>query len=257
MLLGQHPRQDLQKEPYGTWFNPNYANYVVDTSTVTILSPLLRHKDFLIFMGTWCPDSKREVPRMLHTLDACNVPRDRVHIVMVDYRPPMYKQSPGHEEKGKYISHVPDLLVFDRGREIGRVVESPVVSLEKDLLAIVNNQPYHPQYMATYWLSSRLCYLSEATLNGIADSLRSQTKDPSELATLSRILINQGDTVHAFLISCLDTTLFSRNAQALSYLGRTCAWMRDTVAATRAYLQALKLDTANRAARDWLSAHPD
>jgi hypothetical protein len=257
MLLGQHPEKDLQKKPYRTWFNPNYANYVVDTATTTILSPLLRQKDFLIFMGTWCPDSKREVPRMLHTLDACNVPRDRVHIVMVDYRDPAYKQSPGHEERGKYIAHVPDLLVFENKSEIGRIVESPVVSLEKDLLTIVNNQPYHPQYRATYWLSLHLSYLSGATLKGMSDSLRSQTNEPNELATFSRILINQGDTVHAFLVSCLDTTLFPQNAQARSYLGRTCAWMQDTVAATRAYRQALKLDTANKMAKDWLTAHSE
>jgi hypothetical protein len=57
-----------------------------------------------------------------------------------------YKQSPGHEERGLNIRRVPTLLIFENQREVGRVVESPVTSLEKDILAIVTGQPYEHRY---------------------------------------------------------------------------------------------------------------
>lgn len=146
MLLGQHPREDLQKPPFSTWFNNNYADFTINKDSIQILSPLLSGLSFEIFMGTWCPDSRREVPRMLKILDACHVPADSIRIIMVDYREGAYKQSPGHEEKGKDIRHVPDLLVLDHGLEKGRIVESPVVSLENDLLAITTGEAYKPHY---------------------------------------------------------------------------------------------------------------
>jgi hypothetical protein len=44
------------------------------------------------------------------------------------------------------ILRVPTLLVYENGHEVGRVVESPVISLEKDMLAIVTRQPYEHRY---------------------------------------------------------------------------------------------------------------
>jgi hypothetical protein len=57
-----------------------------------------------------------------------------------------YKQSPGHEERGLNILRVPTLLIYENGHEVGRVVESPVTSLEKDMFAIVTKQPYEHRY---------------------------------------------------------------------------------------------------------------
>src|ERR1700722_16811173 len=62
MLLGQCNKERLQQEPYGTWFNKNYTDYKIDTATCEILKQKLAGKGFEVFMGTWCGDSKREVP---------------------------------------------------------------------------------------------------------------------------------------------------------------------------------------------------
>ena len=68
MLLGIHPAEDLERAPYGDWFNKNYADYTVDSATAGALRPLLKGKTFELYMGTWCGDSKREIPRMLKIL---------------------------------------------------------------------------------------------------------------------------------------------------------------------------------------------
>jgi hypothetical protein len=97
-------------------------------------------------MGTWCGDSRREVPRIYKILDYCQVKRSQIQLIYLNNSDTAYKQSPGHEEQGLNIRRVPTLLIFRNQREVGRVVESPVTSLEKDILAIVSGQPYEHRY---------------------------------------------------------------------------------------------------------------
>lgn len=146
MLIGCCTREALSREPFAAWFNNNYFNYAVDTSLIVSLKEKMDRKQFLIFMGTWCGDSKREVPRMLKILDYCGVKPEQVKIVMVSNADSLYKQSPNHEEKGLNIIKVPTLIVYENTTEINRVVEYPVESLEKDLLRIMSRQMYKPNY---------------------------------------------------------------------------------------------------------------
>ena len=97
-------------------------------------------------MGTWCGDSRREVPRMYKILDHSQVKPSQIQLINLNNSDTAYKQSPTHEERGLNILRVPTLLIFENGREVGRVVESPVISLEKDILAIGTGQPYEHRY---------------------------------------------------------------------------------------------------------------
>ena len=146
MLLGCCTREALNREPFAAWFNINYFNYKVDTSLIASLKQNMQRKQFLVFMGTWCGDSKREVPRILKVLDYCGVRDEQVKIVMVSNAESMYKQSPSHEEKGLNILRVPTLIVYENNTEINRLIEYPVESFEKDLLKILSRQLYKPNY---------------------------------------------------------------------------------------------------------------
>lgn len=146
LLLGKCSRKALEMEPFAAWFQSNYMNYTVDTATCKFIEPLLKQKRIRIFMGTWCGDSRREVPRILKMLDCCNFPADQLEIIMVSNLDGSYKQSPLHEEAGRNIVRVPTIIVEESSREKGRIVESPVISLEKDLLAILRNDKYVPHY---------------------------------------------------------------------------------------------------------------
>jgi hypothetical protein len=146
ILLGKSSRERLAQPPFNDWYNKNYAAYTVDSTTANQTKPLLRNKQFLLFMVTWCGDSLREVPRMYKILDYCQVKLSRIQLVTLNNSDTAYKQSPGHEERGLNILRVPTLLIYENGHEVGRVVESPVTSLEKDMLAIVTRQPYEHRY---------------------------------------------------------------------------------------------------------------
>ena len=146
MLLGKCTRTALLQSPFADWFKPNYDSYVVDSFTCSFIRPLLAGKSITIFMGTWCGDSKREVPRVLKMLDCCDFPMNDLTLVMVGNSDSLYKKSPQHEEAGKNIVRVPTIIVEQKGAEIGRIIEFPITSLEKDLLTILRKEQYQPNY---------------------------------------------------------------------------------------------------------------
>ena len=146
MLLGKCTKDALLKPPFSVWFLKNYNDYTGDLKAIDSLRPLLKNKKVTIFLGTWCGDSKREVPRMLKILDGCGFPEKQARLIMVSNLTGMYKQSPQHEEAGKNIIRVPTFIFYENGKEMGRIIESPVLSLEKDMLKILRKENYVPHY---------------------------------------------------------------------------------------------------------------
>ena len=146
MLLGNCTRDALLQPAFASWFKPNYDSYLVDSFTCNFIRPLLAGKSITIFLGTWCGDSKREVPRVLKMLDCCNFPKENLKLIMVGNSDSLYKKSPQHEEAGKNIVRVPTIIIEQKGVEIGRIIEFPITSLEKDLLAILKKEKYQPNY---------------------------------------------------------------------------------------------------------------
>src|SRR6185503_1354246 len=146
MLLGKCTRSALLQAPFAEWFKPNYDSYTVDSFTCNFIKPLLAGKSVTIFMGTWCGDSKREVPRVLKMLDCCGFSEKNITLVMVSNKDSLYKKSPQHEEAGKNIVRVPTIIIEQKGNEVGRIIEFPRMSLEKDLLSILRKESYQPNY---------------------------------------------------------------------------------------------------------------
>jgi hypothetical protein len=146
ILLGTCARETLYEAPFAAWFQQAYEQYTVDSATCAFIRPLLADKKIMLFMGTWCGDSRREVPRILKMLDCCGFPPEQLQLIMLGNQPGMYKQSPDKEEEGRRIVRVPTLIIESGGDEWGRIIEIPVVSLEKDLLRILRRNGYVPNY---------------------------------------------------------------------------------------------------------------
>lgn len=149
MLLGHCDLQMLKQGTYQSWFIPGFNAYQPDSLVIKAIQPLLEGKRMEIFLGTWCGDSRREVPKMLKLLETAGCNISMVKLVFVSNAPDMYKQSPQHEELGKNIKRVPTLIVYNDKAETGRIVEYPVGTLEKDLLAILKGEKYIPNYTTT------------------------------------------------------------------------------------------------------------
>jgi thiol-disulfide isomerase/thioredoxin len=136
ILLGQINRAGLEKAPYADWFTPTYNQYKVDKESLSGLN--LKSTDMKIFLGTWCSDSQREVPRFYKILDELGYSSKKVEVIALDNHPDRRKTSPDGSEKGWNIEYVPTFIFLKEGKEVGRIIESPMVSLEKDLKSILS-----------------------------------------------------------------------------------------------------------------------
>ena len=145
-LLGEITADHLTSMPYQKWYTTNFDSYAVDMRLVKLFDTKLREHEILLFLGTWCGDSKREVPRVLKILEAANFPKEQLRIVALDRRKDNYKKGLHGEEKGWDIKRVPTLILLKNGTEVNRIVERPVDTLEEDLLAILSNTTYTPNY---------------------------------------------------------------------------------------------------------------
>lgn len=252
MLLGTWTKSALQKEPYNSWFVKNYNDYKVDSTTANQLNPLFKNKSFKIFLGTWCGDSKREVPRMLKLLDYCGVDEKKVQIVFVSNHDSVYKQSPFHEEKGKFIFRVPDLLVYENNVELGRIIESPVVSLEKDLLSIARDRNYEPNYKAsailTNFLKKDLPEGNDLEIAELVAKLKPHITYAGELNYFGKMLMNEGEYKKAIITFKVNSNLYPEDITAKERLATALWKANDLEAAQKCCNEILALYPGNTTA---------
>lgn len=133
ILLGYCNREAFKDTSFSWWFNSVYDMYEVDSTTADSLRDKLNDLHVKIVMGTWCSDSRREVPKLFRILDYLKFPADKVSIITV-----------GRDMKGRSnetdslnIEKIPTIIFYRDKSELGRIIESPEVSLEKDMLKIL------------------------------------------------------------------------------------------------------------------------
>ncbi|MBS1598010.1 MAG: hypothetical protein JST75_07275 [Bacteroidetes bacterium] len=249
MLLGKSSRQELEQMPYGEWFNKNFSDYHVDTAIAKKLRETLRRKSFLIFMGTWCGDSRREVPRMYKILDYCGVPKRKIQLITLNSNDSVYKQSPNHEERGVNIHRVPDLLVFDSGKEIGRIVESPIISLEQDLQDITTGKNYIPNYRVVPLLDILFKEKSmdnlQKDISNIAITAKPLISSVAELRSYGHVLTAQGEMDKARIAFVLNSLLYPDNASAFENLGDYYLKVGNKILAKENYKRSIELQPEN------------
>jgi thiol-disulfide isomerase/thioredoxin len=143
MLIGDIERTDLQASPYMDWYQKYDTAYHVDAKATLKLSPMLKDIDVTIIMGTWCHDSQIQVPRFYKIMKSAGADMSRLNMVAVD----MDFKAEGKDMAGLGITNTPTFIFYRQGVEVNRIVESPVESLEKDMLAILLGSDYrHAKY---------------------------------------------------------------------------------------------------------------
>jgi len=136
-LLGYFNREQMYRTPHCVWYLNGYDNYKPDSSVVNKLTEIpAENLTIKIVMGTWCPDSRREVPRFLNILDSWKFPPEKVTFIGVDDS----KLSPVGEYDHLDIERVPTFIIYKNNIEAGRIIENPVTSLEQDIVNILNKE---------------------------------------------------------------------------------------------------------------------
>ncbi len=133
-LLGYFQSDELIQEPYAIWFNEEFDSYQIDEEALIDLMNIdLEDIEVLVVMGTWCSDSRREVPRFLKLCQLIGLDQDKVRFIGTD----SYKEAPVDDYEALDIERVPTFIFYYKKNEFGRIIEYPKASLEKDMVNIL------------------------------------------------------------------------------------------------------------------------
>jgi tetratricopeptide (TPR) repeat protein len=255
ILVGHCSINTIQNGSYKEWYDKSFNAYTVDSSVITQLQPFLTDIKVEIFLGSWCGDSKKEVPRMLKILQAASFDTSNIQLIFVDNSTGTYKQSPQHEEKNKFIHHVPTFIVYENNKELNRIVETPAVSLEKDLLTILSNQPYVSKYKAVLqWqtLKGKNKTLSDTALHTLAIAYKPLCLHLGEFNALGYVLLAQKKYTQAINVFNLNCLIYPDKAGVYDSLGEAYYLTGNKELAKQNYEKVLTLNPKSEHAKAML-----
>jgi thiol-disulfide isomerase/thioredoxin len=142
MLIGVINEEGLQNEEFIDWYQENYNDHILDTVMIKLIKPKLNELRIIVFMGTWCSDSQREVAALYKILKKAEFDMKQLEVIALSQE----KDTPNHLEKGFNIEYVPTIIFYKNDKEMGRYVEFAQDTLEKDILAILNQTGYKHSY---------------------------------------------------------------------------------------------------------------
>lgn len=245
ILYGQVTTDSLLQAPYDEWYKKNYIDYTVNSSVKGSFKAVsLKGITIEAFFGSWCGDSKRELPRFIKVLDEIKFDKTSLKIIGTGGSDSMYKQSPQGEDKGKGIFRVPVFIVYKNGKEINRINEFPVETLERDLLAILENRPYTPNYKSfgkvTQWLNEGVLPDTNIAVRGLAAQVKYLVSHEYELNGVGYLLLKQGKQKEAMTIFRINAALFPESANIVSSLGEAYLKTGDNIKAVATLEKSLE-----------------
>lgn len=108
--------------------------YQPNQNAVSAIKADDKDTNLTIALGTWCPDSRNYVPKLLKALHAASNSHIKVNVFAIDNQ----FHEPIDTIQRLNLVNVPTVIVERGGREIGRIVETPATdTFEEDLAAIL------------------------------------------------------------------------------------------------------------------------
>jgi tetratricopeptide (TPR) repeat protein len=257
-LWGIVTRDSLIKEPHASWFKKGYDDYQPTPSVIEVLKRLKTNDlSVKIFFGTWCGDTKRELPRLQKVLDAMDFPKDKISYIAVSSKDSIYKQSKNREERGYNIFRVGCYVIERKDVEVNRITEFPVLSMERDLLAILSGQNYTPQYagylVVEKWLKDGWLTDDNITPQSLASHLKGKVNSMSELNAAGYVLMAAGQKAEAVKIFRINANLFPEEASAWHSLAEGWLKLGNKERATTALEYGLQINKNPDLAKEFLS----
>lgn len=133
VLIDYCDRAGLESGEFGEYYALEYKDYVVNDSLVKLIRKKVKKFDITIVFGSWCSDSEQQVPRFYKILDQAKFKESHLQIIAVNRA-----KSTGEVNIEKLgIERVPTFIVYKKGKEVGRIIETPTETLEEDLWKII------------------------------------------------------------------------------------------------------------------------
>ncbi len=127
-------RDGLQTGEMGVYYTDFYQSYASKSEIIESLKTMAQDVKVTIVLASWCGDSKEQVPAFLKVLDQIGFNEDNLLIIGVDFE----KKAREIDVEVFNISRVPTFIFYRDEKEIGRIIESPVETLEEDFLKIAS-----------------------------------------------------------------------------------------------------------------------
>lgn len=133
--------QDMENEPTFSWLPSGMEAYNPDPAAVAWLQQNLHHYRLLIFIGTWCSDTKDLLPKLFKVLQQANIATGNLMMVGMDRKKTTITREGKRLVKKYKAKTLPAFVVIDEnGDEVGRIEESANKSVEEDLVNIISKK---------------------------------------------------------------------------------------------------------------------
>ncbi len=134
ILIGYCSLPGLKNSEFGYYFQSQYETYKPSDKYIEKLKEKINYVDITVVFGSWCSDSQLQVGRFIKVIDQAGYDDKNLKIIAVDRDKNAYTTN----ITSLKIERVPTFIVSQHGKELGRIVETPKKSLEKDLEKIVS-----------------------------------------------------------------------------------------------------------------------
>ena len=134
ILIGYCTLDSLKTGDFGESFNDEWQWYEVDTMLTKKIKNKISDVSIIIVLGTWCGDSKEQVPRFLKILEQIGYDASKIKLICVDRN----KKAGDVMIDDLKVEKVPTFIFYRKNTEIGRIIEVPVDLLERDILHILS-----------------------------------------------------------------------------------------------------------------------
>ena len=252
-LIGVSNREGLQQAPFNEWYEKYYSEYKPDPKVISKGKSKMKGVEVLAFLGTWCGDSKRGVPRFYKVMDEMGFDEKNLKMVSVSDSVEEYKRSPNGEEKGLNIFRVPTFIFYKEGKEIGRIVETPTTSFEVDVAQIVNGLSPTPNFKTQALIHGNLQAGGfdkiEKSIEKYGNYVSRQTTSASELNAYGYVLLRSGKMKEALLIFRINALAYPHYSNVFDSLGEAYLVAGNKKLAIENYKKVLELKPDNENAK--------
>lgn len=134
ILIGLCTQEGLTTGDFGKFYQTEFDSYKPDYTLSEKLKIKLTNITIAIVMATWCGDSKEQIPRFYKVIDKIGFDKKNITIYCVDRD----KKTPKGETEKYKVTLVPTIIFYKNELEIGRITETPKLTIEGDMLEILN-----------------------------------------------------------------------------------------------------------------------
>ncbi|HIE15338.1 MAG TPA: hypothetical protein EYP69_00260 [Bacteroidales bacterium] len=128
IMLGCISISDFQKPPFVFWYQPAYDSYPLDTcKLLKISSDTISGISVEVIFGSWCSDSRSEIPIFLKVCDYLNI-SENITLIGVDKS----KTIPSNcdENKIRSVKFVPTYFFYYNGKLLKKIVDHSDITIE-------------------------------------------------------------------------------------------------------------------------------